>query len=359
MINVTKTFLPPLQEYQKLLAGIWERNWVTNHGPLVNELEQRLREYLGIEYLLYLANGTVALQIAIKAFKLKGEIITTPFSYVATTSAIVWEGCTPVFADIEPGTLNIDPEEIEESITPATQAILATHVYGNPCNIDAIDQIARKHNLKVIYDAAHCFGTTYKGKSVYGFGDISIASFHATKLFHTGEGGAVFTKDPVIFKKLAYLRNFGHESQVDFADIGINGKNSELHAAMGLAIFPYINELLLRRKALSEYYDEKIKNSAIRKIIINKDAAFNHAYYPVIFEREEALLKAVSLLNKNQIFPRRYFYPSLNNLIYVKYKSMPVSEDISKRVLCLPLYFDLTRIEIDQVTELLLISQNS
>jgi dTDP-4-amino-4,6-dideoxygalactose transaminase len=357
MINVTKPFLPPLEEYQKLVAGIWERNWITNHGPLVTELEQKLRDYLGLDHLLYLSNGTVALQIAIKAFELKGEIITTPFSYVATTSSIVWEGCTPVFVDIDAETLNIDPNKIEAAITSATKAILATHVYGNPCDIEAIEGIAAKHDLKVIYDAAHCFGTNYKGRSVFGYGDISTASFHATKLFHTGEGGAVFTNSKEVLDRLAFLRNFGHASPVDFAQVGINGKNSELHAAMGLAVFPYINSILNKRKELSEYYDTCLQQSDLRKIKINKDATFNYAYYPVIFSNEEKLLQAVTLLQENGITPRRYFYPSLNTLVYVDYKEMKVSEDVSKRVLCLPLYFDLTTADIDLITSLIIQSQ--
>ncbi len=357
MINVTKPFLPPLADYQKLVAGIWERNWITNHGPLVTELEQNLRDFLGLEHLLYLSNGTVALQIAIKAFDLKGEIITTPFSYVATTSSIVWEGCTPVFVDIDAETLNIDHEKIEAAITPATKAILSTHVYGNPCDTEAIEVIAAKHGLKVIYDAAHCFGTTYKGRSVFGYGDISTASFHATKLFHTGEGGAVFTNSKEILDRLAFLRNFGHASPVDFAQVGINGKNSELHAAMGLAVFPYITSILKKRKELSEYYDASLRTSDLRKIKINKDAVFNYAYYPIIFPSEEKLLHAVTLLQENGITPRRYFYPSLNTLVYVDYKEMKVSEDVSKRVLCLPLYFDLTTTEIDLITALIIQSQ--
>jgi len=357
MINVTKPFLPPLEEYQKLVAGIWERNWITNHGPLVTELEQKLRDFLGLDHLLYLSNGTVALQIAIKAFELKGEIITTPFSYVATTSSIVWEGCTPVFVDIDAETLNIDTNKIEAAITSATKAILATHVYGNPCDIEAIEGIAAKHDLKVIYDAAHCFGTNYKGRSVFGYGDISTASFHATKLFHTGEGGAVFTNSKEVLDRLAFLRNFGHASPVDFAQVGINGKNSELHAAMGLAVFPYITSILNKRKELSEYYDACLQQSDLRKIKINKDATFNYAYYPVIFSNEEKLLQAVTLLQENGITPRRYFYPSLNTLVYVDYKEMKVSEDVSKRVLCLPLYFDLTTADIDLITSLIIQSQ--
>jgi dTDP-4-amino-4,6-dideoxygalactose transaminase len=224
MIPVTKTFLPQMEEYQEYIQGIWNRNWLTNNGPLVNELELRLKEYLQVKHLLFLGNGTIALQIAIKALGLKGEIITTPFSYVATTSSIVWEGCTPVFVDIDEATLNIDPEKIETAITPKTSAILATHCFGNPCDIDAIQQIADRYNLKVIYDAAHCFGTKYKGRSVFDYGDISTTSFHATKIFHTIEGGAVFTQDPDLLKKMAYMRNFGHDGPERFAELGINGK---------------------------------------------------------------------------------------------------------------------------------------
>lgn len=354
MINVTKPFLPPFAEYQELISGIWERNWITNHGPLVVELEQKLKAFLELDHLLYLSNGTVALQIAIKAFDLKGEIITTPFSYVATTNSIVWEGCTPIFVDIDPETLNIDPHKIEDAITPATEAILATHVYGNPCDIETIEAIAAKHALKVIYDAAHCFGTKYKGRSVFGYGDISTASFHATKLFHTGEGGAVFTNSKEVFERLSLLRNFGHASPVDFAHVGINGKNSELHAAMGLAVFPYISSILDKRKKVSQYYDACLQGSGLIKIKLNKDADFNYAYYPVIFSSEEKLLDAVLLLQENGITPRRYFYPSLNTLIYVDYKEMKVSEDVCKRVLCLPLFFDITTSEIDLVTSLII-----
>lgn len=201
MIPVTKPFLPPLEEYYKLVQSIWERQWLTNNGPLVNELELKLKEYLNVPHLIYVTNGTIALQIAIKALGLKGEIITTPFSYVATTSSIVWEGCTPIFVDIDPNTFNIDPTKIEAAITNETSAILATHVYGNPCDIEKIQEIADRYNLKVIYDAAHCFGTKYKGKSIFEFGDVSTTSFHATKLFHSIEGGAIITKDPDLLKK--------------------------------------------------------------------------------------------------------------------------------------------------------------
>ncbi|HET9058245.1 MAG TPA: DegT/DnrJ/EryC1/StrS family aminotransferase [Chitinophagaceae bacterium] len=351
MINVTKSFLPPLEEYQRLIAGIWERSWLTNHGPLVTELEQKLGTYLGIPYVLFLSNGTVALQIAIKALELKGEIITTPFSYVATTNSILWEGCSPVFADIDKETLNIDPLAIESKITSRTSAILATHVYGNPCDIEAIELLAQKYHLKVIYDAAHCFGSKYKDQSVYCYGDISTASFHATKLFHTGEGGAVFTLSNNLYEKLSLLRNFGHISPEEFALAGINGKNSELHAAMGLSILPYIEGIICKRRELSLLYDLQLQNLSLSKVRINKHATFNYAYYPVIFESEGDLLKVISTLKDHNIIPRRYFFPSLNTLSYVGYHSAPISESISKRVLCLPLYYDLREEDIEQISQ--------
>ena len=357
MINVTKPFLPDMAEYTQYLAGIWERNWLTNNGPLVNDLEIKLKNYLNIDHLLFLTNGTIALQIAIKALELKGEIITTPFSYVATTSSIVWEGCRPVFVDIDPQTLNINPALIEAAITKETSAILATHVFGNPCNIDAIQAIADKHGLKVIYDAAHCFGSKYRGKSVFAYGDISTTSFHSTKLFHTIEGGAVTTNSPELLKKMAFMRNFGHNGPTDFAEVGINGKNSEFHAAMGLVNLKSIEQILASRKAQSQRYDEKLQLMKCRTVNYN-EAEFNYSYYPVILESEEQLLKSVEELNANWVYPRRYFYPGLNTIRYVDKTSLPVSDSISPRILCLPLYFDLSFEEIDFICRLLLRSQN-
>src|SRR5665213_2906716 len=240
MIPITKPFLPPMPEYEKYLSGIWERQWLTNMGPLTIELEMKLKEYLKVRQLLFVTNGTVALQMAIKALALKGEIITTPFSFVATTSSIVWEGCEPVFVDIDPSSLNIDASKIELSITEKTSAILATHVYGNPCDVEAIAKIAEKHNLKVIYDGAHGFGVKISGRSIFEYGDISICSLHATKFYHSIEGGLVITKDTHLLKKIAYMRNFGFDGPEAFAELGINGKNSEFHAAMGLANLNYV-----------------------------------------------------------------------------------------------------------------------
>jgi dTDP-4-amino-4,6-dideoxygalactose transaminase len=358
MIPVTKPFLPAKQEYEYYLQGIWKREWLTNNGPLVNELELRLKEYLELKHLLYVSNGTIALQMAIKALELEGEVITTPFSYVATTSSLVWEGCVPVFVDIHPDTFNIDHSKIKDSITERTSAILATHVYGNPCDIDAIQVVADKHGLKVIYDAAHCFGTTYKGKSVFAYGDIVTTSFHATKLFHTIEGGAVFTSDPEILKKLAYLRNFGHDGPERFAGIGINGKNSEFHAAMGLCNLTHLPQIMSRRREQSKYYDYALRNLRVQKPRILEGAEFNFAYYPIVFESEAQALKAKEELELRQIFTRRYFFPSLSTLSYVNKFKTPVSDNISARVLCLPLYFDLSKEEQDMIARLLLRSQN-
>ena len=359
MINVTKPFFPPVEEFTAYVQEIWKREWITNNGPLVNDLEIKLKEYLKVDHLLFLSNGTIALQIAIKALDLKGEIITTPFSYVATTSSIVWENCTPVFVDIDPGTLNIEPNAIEEAITPKTSGILATHVFGNPCDIDSIQKVADRHGLKVIYDAAHSFGTTYKGSSVFAYGDISTASFHATKVFHTAEGGAVITRSPELLNRMALMRNFGHAGFAVFDGVGINGKNSELHAAMGLVNLKYVDALLAKRKELSHYYDELLLSFPHQRLKITSDAGFNHSYYPVIFETEALLLKSVEVLNENRINPRRYFYPSLNTLSYVKNKKMPVSESIACRVLCLPMYFELEKSDIDFIVRLLLRVQNN
>jgi dTDP-4-amino-4,6-dideoxygalactose transaminase len=358
MINVTKPFLPDIEDYVEYLKGVWDRCWLTNNGPLVNDLELKLKDYLGAKHMLFLSNGTIALQIAIKALELKGEIITTPFSYIATTSSILWEGCEAIFVDIDNNTLNINPELIEDAITKKTVAILATHVFGNPCDIDAIDKIAKKHNLKVIYDAAHCFGTKYQGKSVFEFGDISTTSFHATKLFHTVEGGAVFTNESELLKKMAFLRNFGHDANDTFAYVGINGRNTEFHAAMGLANLKSIKEILFSRKSQAQMYDAALKTLRVKKQKIQPGSEWNCAYYPVIFETEEQTLKSITALNDNWIFPRRYFYPSLSTLPFVRKSDTPVSNDISKRVLCLPLYHLLRSEDIEFICRVLLRVQN-
>lgn len=354
MINVTRPFLPPLEEYESLVRQIWDRAWLTNNGPFVIELERQLRDYLRLENLLFLGNGTIAIQIAIKSLDLKGEIITTPFSYVATTSTILWENCHPVFVDIDKASLNIDPKKIEDAITDETSAILATHVYGNPCEVDAINEIAEKHDLKVIYDAAHCFGTKYKGKSILSYGDISTISFHATKLFHTTEGGAIICRDDEINLRLEKLRNFGHDGPAKFAAVGINGKNSELHAAMGLVNLRYIDEILDRRKKQYLRYQDCLMDTSLDFITITDNTEFNYAYCPVIFESEEHLIETEKVLNEHQINPRRYFFPSLNKLEYLQENQYcPIAESVSPRIMCLPVYHDLENKDIDRICSLI------
>lgn len=360
MILVNRPFLPPQEIYQAYLDGIWKRQWLTNMGPLASDLELQLKEHLNVNHLLFVTNGTVALQMAIKALDLKGEIITTPFSFIATTSSIVWENCTPVFVDIDEHSLNIDATKIEAAITENTSAILATHVYGNPCDVELIEKIAKKHKLKVIYDAAHAFGVEINGKSIFEYGDISTCSLHSTKLFHSIEGGLVITKDADLLKKLAFIRNFGFDGPEKFAELGINGKNSEFHAAMGLANLQYIGAIHEKRKTLTERFDEKLHNLKARRPVWHKDSENNYAYYPIVFESEELLLKCTAELQRHEIFTRRYFYPSLATAVpYVEPKNLPITDDISHRVLCLPLYYDLTFEEVDLIARMLLRVQNN
>lgn len=353
MIPVTKSYLPPIEEYIQYLNVIWESNQLTNNGQLVQKLEHELTTYLNIDHLFFVSNGTIALQIAIKALDLNGEIITTPFSYVATTSTIVWESCAPVFVDIDPQTLCIDPNLIEAAITEETSAILATHVYGIPCAVEQIEAIAKKHNLKVIYDAAHTFGVKYKGKSLSWYGDISTLSFHATKLFHTVEGGAIITHDSQLAHKISYMRNFGHNKCEGFWGLGINGKNSEFHAAMGLCVLPHLGEIIAARKQVFAWYDELITGLPLTRPTLPEDTEYNYAYYPVIFPTEVGLLSAKDDLNKKDIFPRRYFYPSLTKLPYVQNIEKTISEDISCRVLCLPVYTTLTFEEAREIISII------
>lgn len=358
MIPVTKPFLPAEKEFKGYVKTIWERQWLTNNGPLVNALELKLKEYLGLNHLLYVTNGTIALQLAIKALELTGEVITTPFSFVATTSSIVWQGCVPVFVDIDAESFNIDPAKIEAAITPKTSAILATHVFGNPCDIDAIQAIADKHHLKVIYDAAHCFGVRYKNRSIFEYGDISVTSFHATKLFHTIEGGGVFTKQPELLKKMAIMRNFGYSGVDTFSEQGINAKNCELHAAMGLCNLPHIDKLLQKRKKLYMHYLYRLNKLDVQFQKIDYPNDYNYAYFPVVFKTEKQMLESKEKLELAQIYCRRYFYPSLSALPYVSNCAMPVCESVASRILCLPLYHSLATSDLDLIARMLLRIQN-
>jgi dTDP-4-amino-4,6-dideoxygalactose transaminase len=359
MIPVTKPFLPPKAEYEAYLSRIWKTQWLTNMGSLSCELEDRLKAYLGVKNLLYVTSGTIALQLAIKALELKAEVITTPFSFIATTSSIVWEGCKPVFVDIDEQSLNIDPAKIERAITDQTTAILATHVYGNPCNVEAVSRIAHKHGLNVIYDAAHAFGVQLNDESIFNQGDISICSLHATKLFHSAEGGLLMTKNARLLEKLDFMRNFGFDGPTAFAELGINGKNSEFHAAMGLANLKYIQDIHKKRERLTQRYHQMLQSGTVRIPKRHPEASENYSYYPVIFESEAMTLKCFGALKENEIYARRYFYPSLTKASpYVTTEKMPVTDDIAKRVLCLPLYYDLTVQDVDRICHIILKAQD-
>lgn len=360
MIPVTKPFLPLKKDYDLLIEGVWKRQWLTNNGPLLRDLEIKLSKHLCVDNLLFVSNGTIALQLAIKALGLKGEIITTPFTYVATTSSIVWEGCIPVYVDIDKNSLNIDSSKIEAAITENTTAIIATHVYGNPCDVEAIKKIADKYNLKVIYDAAHSFGVKVDGKSIFEYGDVSTCSTHATKLFHTTEGGFVVTKDLNLFKKMDYMRNFGHDGPEKYHGLGINGKNSEFHAAMGLANLKHITAIHDQRKKLTERYHLMLKKFNGIIPLWHKKSVSNYAYYPIIFKSEETLLKCIDALKTNEIFGRRYFYPSLaTSLPYVKTIYLKNTDNISKRIFCLPLFHNLNIDDVDLICSILLNNQNN
>lgn len=351
-INVTKTFLPPIEEYQQYVQQIWDRVWLTNQGPLLLELEAKLREYLGVEYLHFVGNGTLALQLSLRALDItEGEVITTPFSYVATTSSILWERCRPVFVDIEPETFCMDAGKIEAAITPQTKAIMPVHVFGNACDVEKIEAIAKKHKLKVIYDAAHAFGVQYKGKSLMSYGDISIGSFHSTKLFHTIEGGCLIMKDKALSDKVELMKRFGHQND-DHYMLGINAKANEFQAAMGLCNLNHLPEILAERKRAVETYD-RLLGGKFQKLAIRPDTVYNYAYYPIVVESEARLLKVFAELAKVNIFPRRYFFPSLNTLPYLSDKqSCPVSEDIARRVMCLPLFAGMDEALLSEICEI-------
>jgi len=356
-IQVTEPFLPDMEEYQTLLAGIWERNWLTNQGPLVCELEGNLRKHLQLSSPVHcVANGGLGLQIILKALGVSGEVITTPFSYVATTSCPLWEGCSVVFADIDPASLTIDPKAVEAAITPKTEAILATHVFGNPCDVEALAIIAEKHNLKLIYDAAHAFGVRYKGKSILEYGDASMVSTHATKLFHTVEGGFVVAKDPEVSEKVEWMRRFGHAGPGKFKGVGMNAKMSELHAAMGLCNLKHLPEIFSGRQRVITHYQTLLqkKQKVTPALNLRDGCEWNYAYYPVVFDSEETLLMTFYHLEAQGIHAKRYFYPSLDSLSFTKCrKNCPKSASISKRIACLPLFPSLKADDIEKIARCL------
>jgi len=343
MIPVTKTYLPNKDKYIKYVNKIFTGDKITNNGEMVQELESKLAKYLGVKNIILVANGTLALEIAYRTLDIKDDVITTPFSFVATTSSLVTNGLKPIFADINQYTLNIDTNNIKKVLTDNTTAIVPVHVFGNACEIEKIAKIAQDNNLKVIYDAAHTFGIDYKGKSILSNGDISILSFHATKLFHTIEGGALIVNDDSLVEKARYLINFGIENKESIKHLGINAKMNEFEAAMGLCVLDDVDNIILNRKKIYYYYKKKLKNLVqFQEQNINSNK--NYSYFPIILKDTKQLLKIEKALNDSNIFPRRYFYPSLDTLTYIKPKQTMVnSRDISSRILCLPIYFELDK----------------
>ena len=353
IINVSKPYLPPLQEYYKYLEGIWDRTCLTNNGPLVTELEQKLEEYLGVKHVQVVTSGTIALQIAVNAMELNGEVITTAFSHVSTTNSVLTGNLRPVFVDIEDKSYCIDPSKIEEAITEKTSAILATHVYGHPCDVEKIQSIADKYKLKVIYDGAHAFGVKVRDQSVFNYGDITAVSFHATKLYHTVEGGAIITKDKKTAQKCLLLKNFGlHNAVPQIA--GTNGKHSEFHAAMGLCNLPQVDNFIQKQGELSSLYRVLLKDLPLTFPQVKTEVKYNYSYFPVVFSSAEEMFRIKNELENAGIFARRYFYPSLNKLCYYKEYDCPIAEDLSKKILCLPLYYELCAEDVKRIAKVII-----
>jgi len=358
-IFVTKTFLPNIKEFIALLKPIWRTSQLTNNGNYVKKLKSKLELFLSQKNLTVVSSGDVALSLAIKALDVRDEVITTPFSYVSTTNSILWHQCKPIFVDIDPNSFCIDVRKIEKSITSKTTAIIATHVFGNPCDIKEINNIAKKYNLIIIYDAAHAFDIKIKNRSILNCGDASILSFHATKVFHTIEGGAVITKNKKLFNKVNLMKQFGHNGD-DYRYIGINAKMSELHAAMGLLNLKNYNKIVKARKEKTSYYDNFLDDlylkSKLMKQKINNDVSYNYSYYPIVFRSESMLKKTLKELNRRNYFPRRYFYPSLNTLKFLDKNlkvKCPVAESISKRILCLPNDYYIDKKNIENISNII------
>jgi len=339
MTYVTKIYMPPKEKFQAYIDGIYESGWLTNNGPLVQELEKKLEEYLGVKNLLCISSGTDALQFAYRLLEQDGkEVITTPFSFVSTTSAILAERLTPVFADIDKDTYNIDPKNIEKLINSKTCAIAPCHVFGNACDIEEIDNIAKKHNLKVIYDASHAFDVQYKGKHILNFGDISIISFHATKMFHTIEGGAIVIKDDELYKKAKIVRNYGIDKPDSVAMLGINAKMNEVEAAMGLCMLEEEDRIKQEREISYRFYRSQLRDY-VQLQKQNLDATQSYSYFPVVFRDENEMSRVRKSLLEHNIASRQYFNPSLDTLPFVEHREvMKNSRDISSRILVIPMH---------------------
>ncbi|MGD0056673.1 MAG: DegT/DnrJ/EryC1/StrS family aminotransferase [Methanomassiliicoccales archaeon] len=359
MITVTKSDLPPIEDYIRYLERIWSTHWLTNDGELCQLLRKRLEEYLRIKNLVLLSNGTLALQLALKAMDIKGEVITTPFTFAATTNSIVYEGARPVFADIDSETYNLDPEDVEKKITDETEAIMAVHVYGNPCDVERLGRIAKRNDLVLIYDAAHAFGVEYAGQSVLEFGDVSTLSFHATKVFNTIEGGAIVAADDAVVDKLRLLRNHGIRSETEVVLPGTNAKMNEFQAAMGLCNLERIDKSIESRKRIYDYYRKNLPSGSLRFQRLTA-SRYNYIYMPVCFKNNYLRDRAYSELLKNGIRSRKYFFPLTVHFDYLREKEpdsvgrygLHRASDISGKVLCLPLYQDLSMNDVDRIIEI-------
>lgn len=361
-IPVTQPFLPELNEFIPYLEKIWDNRWLTNNGPFHQQLEAELCEYLGIEHISLFNNATIALITALQAMRIHGEVITTPYSFVATSHSIMWNGLEPVFVDIDPATFNIDPAKIEAAITPRTTAIMPVHCYSNPCDVEAIQKIADNYGLKVIYDAAHAFGVNYKGQSLLKWGDLSILSFHATKVFNTFEGGAIISPDAKTKQRIDRLKNFGIADELTVTAPGINGKMSEVNAAFGLVQLKHINKAMEQRKAIDDYYRAELAD--VRGISVyqhNENANSNFSYFPIIVESNYPLSRdeLYEILKNNHILSRRYFYPLISNMpMYRGLASsditrLPNANALADKVLCLPIYNELTLQEVGHIIDVL------
>ncbi|MBW9393715.1 DegT/DnrJ/EryC1/StrS family aminotransferase [Enterobacter roggenkampii] len=361
-IYVTQPYLPELTEFVPYMEKIWNNKVLTNGGPMHQELEDALCEYLGVEHIALFNNGTIALLTALQAMRISGEVITTPYSFVATTHSLLWNGLKPVFVDIDPDTLNIDPTKIEAAITPQTTAIMPVHCYGNPCDVNEIQKIADNYNLSVIYDAAHAFGVQDAGGSILRYGDLSVLSFHATKVFNTFEGGAIICPDAKMKTRIDRLKNFGFVDETTVVAPGINGKMSEINSAFGLLQLKHINHVIERRKHIDTTYRKKLSN--IKGISIVKPAGqeiANYSYFPILVEPEYSLSRD-ELYNKfkeNHIFARRYFYPLISDfpmyrsLNSAKRENIPIASQIAQKVICLPIYPAMSDEDVERVVELI------
>ena len=354
-IYVTRPSLPSLDEYVKYLHNIWKSGILTHNGPLVQKLEKELNKYLNTKNMVAVVNGTTGIQLAIKAMSLNGEIITTPFTWVATISAIMWENCRPIFVDVKSDTFNIDPEKIEEAISKETCAILGVHVFSNPCDIEKISEIAEKYNLKVIYDAAHAMCVNYKGRSIMEYGDVSATSFHATKIFQSGEGGGCVTLNDEFADRIRRIRFFGYDENKDIVDQGINGKMTEIHAALGLSNLKMMDEILFKRRKKYELYQRLLRKCDFVDFQIFPKESYNYSYMPILLKDESQLIKTVNRLQDQNIFPRRYFFPALNTIesLFPNYNKFSIAENLSKRIICLPLYDDLSNKEIERICQII------